>query len=154
MRTLRALVVGYGSIARRHIDNLRASGEVRELLVFRPQGRPADAPQDLRFLPDLADAVAAKPDLAVVASPSSSHIDALLPLLEKGIPCYVEKPPVTTESDVDKLRALLGSRKTPVTLTGCNLRFLPSLQRMREALHARVIGSPVRASLQDRKSVV
>jgi predicted dehydrogenase len=72
-------------------------------------------------------------------------MESLLPLLEARIPCYVEKPPVTSAEDVARLRQL----KSPsVTLTGCNLRFLPSLIRLREALRGGSIGTPIRASLQ------
>jgi len=76
------------------------------------------------------------------------HIESLLPLLDAGIPCYVEKPPVTRIEDVRKLRTLLQAKPGFVTLTGCNLRFLPSLRRMREALRDGAIGAPVRACLQ------
>lgn len=143
---MRALVVGYGSIARRHISNLRALG-VEDLLVYRPQGQPSNAPEGLRFVGDLREGMAAKPDFAVVASPSGAHIDALVPLLQANVACYVEKPPVTAMKDVRRLHKLLKECAT-VTLTGCNLRFLPSLRRMREAIRAGMIGAPVRASLQ------
>lgn len=134
-------MIGYGSIARRHIENLRALAAVREILVYRPRA----AAEGVRFVATVAEGIAAKPDLAVVASPSASHIESLLPLLEAGIPCYVEKPPVTNAADSQRLRAL---KSLPVTLTGCNLRFLPSLRRMRDALHRGSIGRPVRATLQ------
>jgi predicted dehydrogenase len=145
---VRALVIGYGSIARRHLDNLRALGAARECIVFRPAGCPADAPADLRFVASLGEGIAAKPDCAVVASPSARHMESLEPLLAAGVACYVEKPAVTTTGDVEKLRALLGHAKPPVTLSGCNLRFLPSLRRLREELRSGKIGTPVRASLQ------
>lgn len=141
-----ALVVGFGSIARRHLRNLRALG-VEDLLVYRPQGRPANGAEGPRFVRDLREGMAAEPQLAVIASPSAAHVEALVPLLEAGIPCYVEKPPVTTAVDVQRLRKLL-AEKSVVTLTGCNLRFLPSLRRLRDAIRDGSIGTPVRASLQ------
>jgi predicted dehydrogenase len=145
---MRALIVGYGSIARRHLDNLRALG-LREFLVYRPAGRPGEAPADLQFTAGIAEALHAKPDLAVIASPSASHIDALAPLLEARIPCYVEKPPVTEATDIQRVRTLVGSVATDtVTLAGYNFRFLASLRRLREELRAGLIGQPVRASLQ------
>jgi predicted dehydrogenase len=145
---MRVLVVGYGSIARRHIQNLQVAG-ADEIVVFRPSGRPSDAPAKIRFAPSIAEAIASQPQLAVVASPSARHMDALSPLLEAGIPCYVEKPPVTTLQDVECLRKLLHlAGPKPVTLSGCNLRFLPSLRRLRELVRSGAIGRPVRATLQ------
>jgi predicted dehydrogenase len=142
---MRVLVVGYGSIARRHVENLRALEAVREFVILRPAGRPEDAPEDLLFVQHIQQALERKPELAIVASPSASHMESLLPLLEARIPCYVEKPPVTSAEDVTRLRQL---ESLPVTLTGCNLRFLPSLRRLRDALHSGSVGTPVRASLQ------
>lgn len=144
--SMRALVVGYGSIARRHIRNLCALG-IEDLLVYRPQGQPANAPKGLHFVHDLREGIAAEPDFAIVASPSGAHIDALVPLLQADLACYVEKPPVTTMEDVRRVRGLLEERRA-VTFAGCNLRFLPSLRRMRDAIRAGMIGAPVRASLQ------
>jgi len=145
---MRALVVGYGSIARRHLDNLQTANAASEYVVFRPGGRPSGAPSHLRFVSKLSEGLAGAPDFAVVASPSSAHIESLFPLLEARVPCYVEKPPVTTLADVKRLRKLLASQPPPVTQTGCNLRFLPSLQRMRQLMRAGAIGHPVRASIQ------
>jgi predicted dehydrogenase len=142
-RGARALVVGFGSIARRHVESLRAIADGTEIVVLRPGGKPAGA--DLHFVTTMDQALQAKPALAVIASPSASHMESLLPLLEAGVPCYVEKPPVTSRADIERLRSL---KSLPVTLTGCNLRFLPSLKRLRDAVRAGRIGTPVRASLQ------
>jgi predicted dehydrogenase len=145
---MRALVVGFGSIGRRHIGNLRALG-VEEILVFQPGSLPADAPCDLRFVASLAEGIETRPDLAVVASPSARHMEALEPLLTAGVACYVEKPPVTTTEDLSRLRSLLGGiARPPVTFAGFNLRFLPSLRRLQAMLQEGAIGNPVRASLQ------
>jgi len=147
MVKLRALVVGFGSIAQRHIANLRAGGGVGDIIVVRPSGRPADAPRDLRFVDDVVEGLAARPQLAIIASPSAAHAAALLPILGARVPCYVEKPPVTSENDLQRVLALLDGSE-PLTMTGCNLRFLPSLQKMREALKRGDAGVPVRASFE------
>jgi predicted dehydrogenase len=144
--TMRALVIGFGSIAQRHIASLRSLG-VGDIAVFSPRGPTEDAPQNVRFMTDLDSALRLRPDIAIVASPSAAHIESLVPLLEVAIPCYVEKPPVTTMLDVERVRRLVMA-KQPVTLTGCNLRFLPSLVRMREGVRSGMIGKPVRACLQ------
>ena len=138
-----ALIVGFGSIARRHIESLRSVAPHAEIVVFRPGGKPADCA--FQHVATLDAALAALPGLAVVASPSAFHMESLLPLLQAGVPCYVEKPPVASRADIERLRAL---EALPVTLTGCNLRFLPSLRRLREELRKGAIGTPVRASLQ------
>ena len=139
-----ALVVGYGSIARRHVENLQACG-VSELTILRPSGRSSDAPKSLRFVSSIEQAIATKPECAVIASPSAAHIKSLLPLLKAGVPCYVEKPVVITASEI---RQVKDHKVSKASMSGCNLRFLPSLQRMQKEIGAGAIGKPVRASLQ------
>ena len=140
-----ALVVGYGSIARRHVENLRACG-ASEITVVRPSGRAADAPKALRFVAGIEEGLASEPECAVIASPSAAHIESLLPLLKAGVPCYVEKPVVISAVQVKQIRD--ASRESKVSMSGCNLRFLPSLRRMQKEIAGGAIGKPVRASLQ------
>jgi predicted dehydrogenase len=98
---------------------------------------------------DLETALSSRPDFAVVATPSARHIDALLPLLASGIPCYVEKPVVSRRDDLTKLESLLARLNgVPITHAGCNLRYMPSLLRLRQLVADGVIGNVVRASLQ------
>jgi predicted dehydrogenase len=145
---VRALVVGYGSVGRRHVDNLRACG-AKELVVQRPSGASQpQATEGLRFVSTLAEGLACKPDLAVIASPSSAHAEALEFLLHDGVPCYVEKPPVTSAAAADRVAMALAAADGLVTITGCNLRFLPSLRRLRDRVREGLIGAPVRASFQ------
>lgn len=96
-----------------------------------------------------ADAVAASPALAVIATPSVFHFEALQALLPAQVACYVEKPVVTTEAQVEQLELLLaGMTRVPTTMAGCNLRFLPSLKMARQLIRDGVLGRPVRASFQ------
>jgi predicted dehydrogenase len=143
--------VGSGSIGRRHANVVRARWPGAALTVVR-RGGAADAWSDsvgARVVPDLAAAIAADPDLAVVATPSALHADALDALLAAGVACYVEKPAVTDRAQLDRVRSRLASLASPPpTLSGCNLRFLPAARRLREAIAGGAIGRPVRASLQ------
>lgn len=121
---------------------------MREITVLRPSGRAPGAAKELNFVASVAEGLALKPDCAVIASPSAAHGDALFPLLEARVPCYVEKPVLTGAADVKRARTLLAKGKPMATLTGCNLRFLPSLRRLQAEIAAGTIGAPVRASLQ------
>ena len=148
---MRILIIGTGSIGRRHIASLQALG-VEPQFVFLRAGARIDEFSDrlgARVVDAWQDALALKPELAVIATPSTLHLDALQMLLPAGIPCYVEKPVVASFEQLEALTNLLGrSAKLPPTLVGCNLRFLPSLGRLRQLLREGAIGQPVRASFQ------
>lgn len=143
----RAIIVGYGSIGARHAANLRRLAPDLGLTVVT---RRDDVDGDgMRVVRELADAIEDKPQFGIIASPSHLHAEHLLTLLRAGVPCYVEKPPVTSFEQLQRIQQQLESmRGIPPTLVGCNLRFLPSLQKLRERVRSGTIGRIVRATLQ------
>lgn len=146
---MRALIVGFGSIGRRHAANLRRLVPGIRLTALRRQKAEALADEGIEFVYDFETALRHRPDIAVIASPTSMHLEALVWLLPAGIPCYVEKPAVATRSQAMALRELLaGIGNSPTTFAGCNFRYLPSLARLREMLRAGSVGKLARAGFQ------
>lgn len=148
---MRGLIIGFGSIGKRHAENLRRLQPNLDLLVLRrgEMHDPVERAVGSIRVQQLDDALRAELDFAIIANPSSRHVDVLVPLLEAGVACYVEKPVVTTPRDLERVEEVLGNlKRAPVTLVGCNLRFLPSLKLLRQLLVQGKIGQPVRASLQ------
>jgi len=60
-----------------------------------------------------------RPDFAVIAVPTSAHLEVALPLLEAGVPCLVEKPLASSIEDAGRLAAF------PHCLPGHVERFNP-----------------------------
>lgn len=147
-----ALVIGFGSIGKRHARNIRKLCPSCRLMVVRRYVTQHD--DEIRSLGaelvgSLDEALRAGVDLAVVANPSALHGETVLRLLMDGVPCYVEKPTVTTRADAARVRGHLSrSGSAPVTFAGFNLRFLPSLRAVREILRSGRIGTVVRADFQ------
>lgn len=148
---MRILIIGSGSIGRRHIRNLQKLLERPEFILLRRGAREDELSCELgaTVVGSFEEAIVKRPVIAVIATPSAIHFEALQALLSAQVPCYVEKPVVTTEAQFFQIEHLLASvAVVPTTMAGCNLRFLPSLLLFRQHLHDRVIGRPVRASLQ------
>lgn len=141
------VVVGYGSIGARHAENLLALAPQVELTVVT---RREDVRTNrMRVVRDLDHAIEARPQFAVVASDSQLHAEHVLALLRAGIPCYVEKPAVTDFDQLERLRRELANlERVPVTLAGCNLRYLSSLRQLRALAREGAVGNVVRAVLQ------
>ena len=145
---MRVLVTGRGSIAQRHVRHLR---ELRPgvTLAVLSDGRPSDLLGPLEWLPDWAAAKAWAPQAVVIASVSARHADDLLACLGAGWPCLAEKPLVTTAAALAAVRAAC-IRHAPLApvVVGCNLRYMPSLQRVQEVLRRGVLGRIVRAQFE------
>jgi predicted dehydrogenase len=148
---MRALVVGTGSIGRRHITNLLALRPGTQLTFLRDGGADDEYSRSLgaTVVAGLESALASAPDLAIIANPSALHAAAIRGVLAARIPFYLEKPVVTDRPSWTALARQLDSvGPLPPNLIGCNLRFLSSLAQLREIVTSGSLGRIVRASFE------
>ena len=135
----RVLIVGLGSIGKRHLRLARELLPAADIRVLRHQ-RSNEIPEYANgcFFA-IEDALAFLPHIAVIASPAPFHLATAQALAAAGGHLLIEKPLSTS---VDGVTQLLKTCKEQgnVLLTGYNLRFLPSLQRYRELIGEGVIG--------------
>lgn len=141
------LVLGHGSIAKRHIKNLRAlwpESEITCLLTHRTVTEKDSCPEGANRITDqFSRCLEQKPFGAVIATPASEHITQAVQLLEHGIPILIEKPLSTRLEGCEELGKLAAQKDVPV-LIGYILRFYPILQRLRELIAQQTFG-PVTA---------
>lgn len=142
------LIVGLGSIGRRHATNLKRKYPDARFTIVRHRSERDDLTRqlDARVVGDLADAIDDDVDLAVLSTPSANHMDALPMLIDRAWPLLVEKPIATAAADCDRVIAQLGSAAPAVRVAGFNLRYLPSLRRMKQLLDSGELGTLTRAS--------
>jgi len=136
---VKALVVGLGSIGRRHARNWARSG-LGDVLVCRTTRQPPPEPLGIEYreLHDVDDALAERPDVVLVTNPTSLHLETARRALDAGSHVLVEKPLSHTLDGVEAL-----AQTDRVVLVGYNLRFHPGLQRLRSLLHGGAIGKPL-----------
>ena len=136
----RVLIVGLGSIGKRHLRLARGLIPNADIRVLRHQNNNEEHEYSNGSFNNLDEAVAFKPQIAVIASPASFHVSTSQALAENGVHLLVEKPLSSSPSGVSRLLETCRD-KNLVLLTGYNLRFLPSLQRYRDLLDERIIGN-------------
>lgn len=143
------LVVGTGSIGRRHIGNLRALKPGARFVFVRAQARRDSLSDQLGavVVSDLAEGLSLCPTFAIVANPSDQHAAFILPLLKAGVPTYIEKPVVIRKEDVVAI-AQIPPALLPISQVGCNLRFLPSLRKLKKWVAEGTLGRTIRASIE------
>lgn len=136
----RLLVVGLGSIGRRHARIVHEIFPDVQIVALRRRGKSEPVPPEVGgCVMSLEEALEFRPQAAVVANPASSHLDVALPLAEAGIHLLIEKPISHTSCGVAELIALCEARGLTL-ITGYNLRYLPSLQRFSNLLREDVVG--------------
>jgi predicted dehydrogenase len=143
---MRALIVGLGSIGRRHARNWAALG-LGPLAVCRVRRRPlpellgveATEYQDLHRALEVE-----RPDVVLVTNPTSLHVSTACSALQAGAHVLVEKP---LDKSLEGVREVLdlarGSGRR--LMVGYNLRFHPGLARLKVLLEMNAIGRVVSA---------
>lgn len=147
--TNRFLLIGTGSIGRRHLDNLRLLAPLSRFAFVRAGAREDDYSRahGAIVFADLEDAIDWAPDLAIIATPSNLHSNALFPLLRAQIATFVEKPVVIDLAECDAL-AELDPKILPPTQVGCVLRFLEPVVLLKQWIETNRLGRIVRARLE------
>lgn len=147
--SLRVLISGAGSIAKRHATNLfSVRPDASVMAVTRqPLVRLADWPTGVTAAGSFEDGMETGADAVMICGASADHARELLECIRLGLPVFVEKPLLTHEGDLAKVSAALGQAH-PASVIGCNLRFLRSLAQLRAALADGVAGRLVRVHLE------
>ncbi len=107
-RPLLGVLFGHGRMGQIHADKLRHRDGISLTVIDPPAGFHAEIPD--------------APDFAIVATPTHTHAQLATPMLQRGIPCLVEKPLAV---DLQQARALSAF---PHLSVGHVERFNPALQ--------------------------
>jgi predicted dehydrogenase len=136
---MRCVLVGLGSIGKRHVRALRAVVPDVEIVALRSgRGEIAAAGLVDREIHDRGSVLDAKPDFAIVADPASQHAESAAPLISAGIPVLLEKPIACDAVGMAALQA--ASRNNTRVLVGYVLRHDPGLTTFRDAILTAKIG--------------
>ena len=143
---LKCLVAGVGSIGRRHLRNLRELG-LDDFVLYRRSGSGAQDDEELDGLPtetSLNAALAHEPDFAVIANPTSLHLEVALECARAGCHLFIEKPVSHTLDACAELVSEVSTRRL-IAMVGFQFRFHPGLWQVRRLINEGAIGKVVSA---------
>jgi len=140
---MKTLIAGFGSIGRRHLNNLRALGETDFVLLRSHHSTLPD--DDIKGLPvetTIEAALTHKPQAVVIANPSALHLDVAIPAARAGCSILMEKPVSHSMDRIDDLQSALKQGGGQL-LVGYQFRFHPGLRQAKTWLDEGRIGRPV-----------
>lgn len=143
---MKVLVVGYGSIGRRHVGNLVNHDAVEKIIVYskiKEHIGGADE-KDITMInaaeTNLPVAVEqCNPDFAIIANETYKHMDTAITLAQEGVHLFIEKPLSHNLERMDALKEIIRKKNLQVFIA-YNLRFLPAIEYLREQIRGGELG--------------
>lgn len=136
---LKILVVGYGSIGKRHVNNLMKLKNVEILVCSKNKDTDQLKKNGIQVYDSLAKCLDEKPDIGFVCNVTSLHVKTAIKLAQNGCHLFIEKPLSNSLADISRLITLIRKKKL-ITMVGCNLRFHKCIQEIKKQIQNNEIG--------------
>jgi spore coat polysaccharide biosynthesis protein SpsF len=145
----KALIIGSGSIGQRHIRNLKKIG-ISDIIALRSKkGHYKKLPKELEVteVDNWDDAINQNPDIAIIANPTSLHLEAAIKIAPyvKGI--MIEKPLSHSLEDCQRLIELLNNNNV-VSFIGHNIMFHPIVKNIQKFVDENTMGEIINIQCQ------
>lgn len=125
------LIVGLGSIAKKHVKVLKKIIKDVKIYALRSSINSINFPS-VQNIYDI-DECDFKFDFAIISNPTSLHFKYIDLLLKKNIPLFIEKPVLHNLEKADWLLNQI-QEKNLLTYVACNLRFHPCIKFLKSFL--------------------
>lgn len=135
-------IIGLGSIAKRHAENIKTIYPDSVILGVSSSGNLSSTHiQNIdRLSTDIRQCKEFHPEFAIVASPATFHLQHAKYLLEANIPVLIEKPIAANSDDALLLISTCMKANLPASVGYC-LRYLPAASVMKMILEQKEIGT-------------
>ncbi len=131
---MKVLIIGLGSIARKHILAIKYLRPEAIIYALRSTetATEVDGVHNIFTLDDLTLA----PDFVIISNPTSLHGVTIKQCLSLGCPLFIEKPVLNDLAEAEYLNKVISLNKL-ITYVACNLRLHPVLGFIKEYLEKR-----------------
>lgn len=145
---MKALIVGYGSIGKRHIQNLSNYSDIEIIVCTKRKQDIFLKKNKCKVIKSLKKSISENPDFAIISNVTSLHIETAIELANAGIHFLIEKPLSHNQNGVKKLLNVIKTKKL-ITLIGCHLRFHPCIIKIKEIIEKKKIGKVLAVQAQN-----
>ena len=129
---MKILIIGLGSIAKKHLKALKQIGLYIEVYALRSSIN-SDEVEGVVDVYNLNQILDLKIDFAIISTPTHLHYENIVNLSNARIPLFIEKPVIHSLNNADKLVDKIETQNL-ITYVACNLRFHPCLLYLKDII--------------------
>ena len=133
---MKILIIGLGSIAKKHIASIRIYEPNAEIYALR-SNKTAVPYEKVKDWYDWDTALSIKYDFIIISNPTAKHRDTIEHLKSLNTPLFIEKPLFDSLEGKVLVKELL--EKNVPTYVSCNLRFLEVIKELRHLIQGKRI---------------
>ena len=136
---MKILIIGLGSISKKHIDEIRKLDQLAEIFAFRSSPKSKSDIVGVTDIYSLNDLKIYDIDFIIISNPTSEHFSTIKRLAEFKIPLFIEKPLFARITEDTQYLVNQIENNGTITYVACNLRFLECLQQLKEIIKGKVV---------------
>lgn len=127
---MKILIVGLGSIAKKHIKAILQLDESAEFFALRSNSNSSEV-ENITNIYTLKDIDMAIIDFIIISNPTSEHFSVIRKLEKYNKPLFIEKPLFSEISEETTQLVKDIEKKELPTYIACNLRFLEAIKELK-----------------------
>ena len=146
---MRFLVIGLGSMGKRRVRNLKALGaaDIAGCDIRKDRCAEVADKYGIAVYPDFASAMEAFcPDTLVISTSPEHHMTYALAGFGRGLSCFIEASVVDADRILELHKRAEGTQV--LMAPSCTMRYYPGPKKVKELVHAGVIGRPINVNYQ------
>ena len=143
---MKIAIIGYGSIGKRHIQNLLNIKNI-EIVICTKQNIKNPNIKKIKIVKSMLECIKERPDIGIIANETSKHVKAANELAKQGVDIFIEKPLSNSINDIKLLKKTI-EKQNIISQMGCNFRFHPCIIKMKEIVERGIIGEIISVSAE------
>jgi len=136
---LKILIVGFGSIGKRHLENLLSKTNSEIIVYSKRTDLNSLNKKNIKIFNSLERCLSEKPDIGFITNETAYHIPVAIKLAKSGLDLFIEKPLSNSIENIIVLKNLVRQKKL-ITQMGFNFRFHDAIKKIRQSIKERKIG--------------
>jgi len=142
------LVIGFGSIGKRHVENLLNNTKHEIIILTKRQNLNLLKKKRIKIYDTLEACPSQQPKIGFITNETAYHIPIAIKLAKAGLDLFIEKPLSDSMKGIITLQSIVKQKKL-IVLMGCQLRFHPCIKKINQLLKQQKIGKIISIQVEN-----